>query len=402
MSIALRVRQALPPAPLYAATALLAALTACGGGGMGMAPASTTTDVMGSGSMGSASVNMSCMGMSMDMSMSCPAPTIAVVAPPGTVNRTVMLHAQVTMMQGDGMARVDFMVDGTRVGTTSGETFGVSWDSTTVNDGAHTLTATVSDSLGQTASASPVTIEVDNHPVFTVALSPAQIVPAPVSAGSGTARLSVDLGTGAVSGSVMLSGATATAVTLNAAFAGDSGLSLMSFSPGAGGNAWQVPAGAQLTAEQLTALLQGGLYLTASTAAHPGGELRGQITPTDVMVNFSVMSGAQEVPAVAISAAGVVATTVDTVANTLTVHVHATGVDDASAAGIDDGSAGSTGPQLAALAKDDSDPGHWSTQLAAVSSADIAAFKDGNWYVNVMTPADPQGAIRGQIELTGQ
>jgi hypothetical protein len=219
MSIALRTRQALPPTSLYTATALLAALTACGGGGMGMAPASTTTDVMGSGSMGSGAMSMSCMdmsmNMSMNMSMSCNAPTVTMVAPPGTVNRTVTLRAQVTMMHGDGMARVDFMVDGTRVGTASGETFGVSWDSTTVNDGAHTLTATVSDSLGQTASASPVTIAVDNHPVFTVALSPAQIVPVPVSAGSGAAHLSVDLGTGAVSGSVMLSGVTATAVTLN-------------------------------------------------------------------------------------------------------------------------------------------------------------------------------------------
>src|SRR5262249_35779748 len=158
------------------------------------------------------STNMSCMDMA--MSMSCSAPTIAMVTPPGTVNRTVTLRAQVTMMQGAGTARVDFMVDGTRVGTASGETFGVSWDSTTVNDGAHPLTATVSDGLGQTASASPVTIEVDNHPVFAVALSPAQFVPAPASAGSGRAQLSVDLGTGLVSGSVMLSGVTATALTL--------------------------------------------------------------------------------------------------------------------------------------------------------------------------------------------
>jgi CHRD domain/Bacterial Ig domain len=393
MSIVLRVRQALPAAPLCGITAL-AALAACGGGGMEMAPSSMSTGVMGSGSM-----NMSCSGM--DMGMSCPAPTIVIVVPAGTVSRTVTLRAQVTSMPGDAMTRVDFMIDGTRVGTTNGKAFGVSWDSTTVNDGAHTLSATVSDSLDQTASASPVTIEVDNHPVFTVALSSAQIIPAPASAGSGTAHLSVDLGTGAVSGTLTLSGVTATAVTLNEAFAGSSGPGLLSLSPGAGGNAWQVPAGALLTAEQVTALLQGALYLMASTAANPGGELRGQITPANVMVNFSVMSGTQEVPAVAINAAGVVATTVDTVANMLTVHVHATGVDDASAAAIDQGAAGVSGPQLAALTKDDIDPGHWSTQLSAVSAADIAAFKVSDWYVNVVTPADPQGAIRGQIELTG-
>jgi hypothetical protein len=405
MSIALRVRQALPAAPPCATAALLATvataatLAACGGGGgMGTAQMSSTTAAMGSGSMSSGSMGSSCMGMG--MSMSCPAPTIALVAPAGTVSRTVMLRAQVTVMAGDETTRVDFMVDGTRVGTTSGETFSVSWDSTTVSDGAHTLTATVSDGLGRTSSASPVTIEVDNHPTFTIALSPAQIVPAPASSGSGTAQLSVDLGTGAVSGSVMLSGVTATALTLNEAFAGNSGARLLSFGAEAGGK-WQLPEGARLTAEQVTSLLEGGLYVTASSAANPAGELRGQITPTNVMLIFSAMSGAQEVPAVAINAAGVVATTVDTVANTLTVHVRASGVDDASAASVDQGGGGATGPQLAPLTRDDVDAGHWSTELAAVTAEEITAFKASGWYVNVMTPADPQGAIRGQIELTG-
>ena len=399
MSIALRVRQALPAARLRAATALLATLAACGGEGMGTAPMSAATDVMGTGSMASGSMGTTCMGMG--MSMSCPAPTIAMMPPPGTVSRTVALRARVTVMQGDTVARVDFMVDGTRVGTTSSEIVSVSWDSTTVSDGTHTLTATVSDGLGQTSAASPVTIEVDNHPAFTIALSAAQIVPAPASMGSGTAHVTVSLGTGTLSGSVVLSGLTATAVTLNQAFAGDHGAVLVTLSPGGNGAGWDVPAGALLTAEQVTALLQGGLYLTAATAANPDGELRGQIAPTNVAVIFSVLNGAQEVPSVASNATGVAATTVDTVANTLTVHVHATGVDDASAAEVDAGAAGATGPQLAALNRDDLDPGHWSTQLVGVSAADIAALEANDGYVNVMTPADPLGAIRGQIEFTG-
>ena len=399
MSIAPRVREALPAARLRAATALLATLAACGGEGMGTAPMSAATDVMGTGSMDSGSMGTTCMGMG--MSMSCPAPTIAMMPPPGTVSRTVALRARVTVMQGDTVARVDFMVDGTRVGTTSSEIVSVSWDSTTVSDGTHTLTATVSDGLGQTSSASPVTIEVDNHPAFTIALSAAQIVPAPASMGSGTAHVTVSLGTGTLSGSVVLSGLTATAVTLNQAFAGEHGAVLVTLSPGGNGAGWDVPAGALLTAEQVTALLQGGLYLTAATAANPDGELRGQIAPTNVAVIFSVLNGAQEVPSVASNATGVAATTVDTVANTLTVHVHATGVDDASAAEVDDGAAGATGPQLAALNRDDLDPGHWSTQLVGVSAADIAALEANDGYVNVMTPADPHGAIRGQIEFTG-
>jgi len=36
--------------------------------------------------------------------------------------------------------------------------------------------------------------------------------------------------------------------------------------------------------------------------------------------------------------------------------------------------------------------------LVAVSAADMAAFEASHWYSNLLTPADPQGAIRGQIE----
>ena len=76
-----------------------------------------------------------------------------------------------------------------------------------------------------------MTLEVDNHPTFTVALSPAQIIPAPASAASGSAQLSVNLGNGTLGGSVALSGLTAAAVTLNEAFAGISAPRLMHFSP---------------------------------------------------------------------------------------------------------------------------------------------------------------------------
>jgi hypothetical protein len=400
VSNALRIRQALPATLALAASFLFASCG--GGGGMGMSPTSMAANAMGSGSMGNMGSNMSCMGMDMSMHMSCPAPTVALVAPVATVSRTVTLRAQVVVMQGDVVTRVDFMVDGARVGTASGSgPFGVSWDSTTVSDGAHTLTATVSDSLGQAATAPPVTIEVNNHPEFTVALSPAQIIPAPVSASTGTAHLSTNLASGALSGSVVLSGVRATAVTLNEAFAGNRGALLLALLPGAGTGEWDVPAGALLTAEQITALLQGGLYLTASSAANPGGELRGQITPANVTVIFSAMSGAQEVPRVAINASGVAATTVDTVAHTLSVHVHASGVDDAMAGEVADGAPGATGARLEALTRDDIDPGHWSTELAAVDDAAMAAFKASDWYVNVMTPADPEGALRGQIALTG-
>jgi CHRD domain/Bacterial Ig domain len=401
MSNTRRIEPALAVAPLWGAALLLAACGG-GGGGMGSTPTAVASNAMGSGSMG-----MSCMGSSMDTGsmdmngMSCPAPTVALASPPGIVSRTVTLSARVGVTEGDAVMRVDFLVDGARVGTATAAPFSVSWDSTTVGDGPHALTAMATDSFAQSVGAGPVTLQVDNHPTFAITLSAAQIVPAPASAASGSAHLSVDLGKGAVGGSVVLSGITATAVTLNQAFAGESGAQLIALEPGASSAQWNLPAGALLTAEEVTALLQGGLYVSVSSPANPAGELRGQITPANVMVTFSTLSGSQEVPAVAINATGVAAITVDTVANTLTVHLHASGVADAMAAELAEGAAGAIGKPLAALARDPADAGHWSAPLVTVGASDVDSFKASGWYLNVMTPADPDGAIRGQIEPGG-
>src|SRR5881392_1726308 len=74
---------------------------------------------------------------------------------------------------------------------------------------------------------------------------------------------------------------------------------------------WEVPADALLTAEQLTALSQGKLYVIATSAANPRGEIRGQIAPDTVAVPSSTMAPAAEARSVGPAAGGVVATTVD-------------------------------------------------------------------------------------------
>jgi hypothetical protein len=296
--------------------------------------------------------------------------------------------------------RIDFLVDGTNVGTATTTPYTVNWDTTGFMDGPHVLAAALTDSMGRMTSSPSVSVTVDNNPAFSVALSPAQVMPAPASGAAGSASLTAKLASGAVSGKVTVNGVTATAVTINEAFAGNSGGKLITLTAnGGGGGEWDVPAGALLTADQLTALLQGRLYVIATTAANPNGEIRGQITPANVTVVFSAMSAAQEVPPLASAATGVAATTVDSAANTVTVHVHATGADDAMAGDVDNGAAGATGARLAALAKDGVDMGHWSVELAPIAAADVANFNANKWYVNLATPADPNGAIRGQIEV---
>jgi hypothetical protein len=386
MAATLRIDKALTPASLFLTGAVAALLAACGGGGMGM----SSPTGMGMG--------MGCMPGMSGMSSSCMAPTVTMHSPGTTVHLTVTLAASASsMMMGDAVMRVDFLVDGTQVGSSMMPPYSVKWDTTTVGDGAHTLTASVMDSMDQTVTSAPVTVTVDNNPAFHVALAAAQIVPAPASSASGTATLSAKLASGALSGKVVLSGVSATALSINEAFAGNSGAALIHLTASGSAGEWDVPAGALLSAEQVTALLQGKLYVLAASAANPGGEIRGQITLPNVMVSFSDMSGMQEVPPVSIAATGVAATTVDSEAGTVSVHVHASGVADAMAGDLDSGAAGATGSKLAALAKDGVDPGHWSTELAPIKPDDLANFDASRWYVNVMTPAQPAGAIRGQI-----
>jgi hypothetical protein len=360
---------------LVAASALTAlALTACGGGYGG-----------GGGGGGGATCGGSY--------APCPLPTISLTAPAAnaTVSGTVALTATAAAAAMDGVtvARVDFFVDGTMVGTASTSPYTVNWDSTKVADGSHAVTAKVTDTVSGTATTPATMITVHNAAAAAVAMSPAQIFPAPRSSASGTASLMVKLETGAVQGKVQLNGVTATAVTINEGFAGASGAAALHLTPA--GGAWVVPAGALLTPEQVSAFKQGGLYVIAASAANPRGEVRGQIAPENVTVRFTDMAVSPEAAQLGISAAGVAATTVDRSANTLTIHVNSSGVDDALAAQVN------TGAKATELARDSVNMSHWSTQLAAISAEEVASFEAGRWQVSVATPAAEQGAIRAEI-----
>jgi hypothetical protein len=331
----------------------------------------------------------------------CPLPTIALTAPASgaTVSGTVMLtaNAAASTMNGLTVTRVDFMIDGTIVGTAMTSPYTVSWNSTTVAKGSHSLTAKVTDSVNGTATTPAIMINTTGMAVAAVAMTAAQIFPAPSSSASGMANITVKLESGATRGKVMLRGLTATAVTLNEGFAGATGPRVITLANGDAAGEWVVPANALLTAEQVTALQQGKLYVIATSAANPRGEVRGQIVPDNIVVTFSSLERTQALAAVGLAAGGVAATTVDTSANTLTIHVNSTGVDDAMAAQVADGAAGAAGAKLAELTKDSVNMGHWSTELAGISAADVVNFKAGRWQVSIATAVEPNGAILGQI-----
>lgn len=232
-----------------------------------------------------------------------------------------------------------------------------------------------------------------------VDLDAASVVGGGAVAGSASATLTVNLDDDTVSGTVTLDGVTATAVNLNQGFAGENGPVLIAFEE-ASATEWSVTDVA-FTQENLDALNAGALYLEVITDAEPGGALRGQFIVGEIKLYVTVLTGAQEVPPVTTTATATAATTVDPDTGALTIHVNAVGLDDAVAGHIHQALAGSNGPVLVELTQDPEDLGHWFAEDATLDADGLAALNAGALYVNLHTPANPPGELRGQIEPEG-
>jgi len=110
-----------------------------------------------------------------------------------------------------------------------------------------------------------------------VKLSGAQEVPAVTTSasGSGTITINDDM---TVQGSVTTNGVAGTAAHIHEAAAGKNGPVIIPLTK-SGDNLWSTPAGAKLTQAQYKAFKAGNLYLNVHSAAHKGGEIRGQLKP---------------------------------------------------------------------------------------------------------------------------
>jgi hypothetical protein len=99
-------------------------------------------------------------------------PAVTLTSPPegSTVRGTVV--AQAGAVDDRGVTQVQFAVDGTTIGNdpNGADGWSVSWDTSTVGDGSHTVTATATDTVGQTGSDSNgVTVDnVDEPPAVTL------------------------------------------------------------------------------------------------------------------------------------------------------------------------------------------------------------------------------------------
>lgn len=87
-------------------------------------------------------------------------PTVDLQVPSSPTNGTVSLSA--TSNDDIGVVQVSFFVDSTLIGTATTAPYEVSWDTTTVADGDHELTAEARDATGNVGRSVPQTVAVDN------------------------------------------------------------------------------------------------------------------------------------------------------------------------------------------------------------------------------------------------
>jgi hypothetical protein len=242
--------------------------------------------------------------------------------------------------------------------------------------------------------------------LFTANLTVAQEVPAPSFLPTGSGTVTLDPVTKVLTGSfITVNLANATLAHIHDGDVGVAGAVVVPLTQSAAGSAtWVVPASTVLTDPQILRLQAGGYYVNIHTTQNPSGEIRGQlvVSSTDPNVFTAALTVAQEVPAPTIAAGasptGSGSVTLDPATKVLTGSFTTVNVANATAAHIHDGDVGVAGAVVVPLTQSAAGSATWVVPANTVlTDAQIARLRAGGYYVNIHTPLNPGGEIRGQL-----
>lgn len=162
---------------------------------------------------------------------------------------------------------------------------------------------------------------------------------------------------------------------------------------------WRPSDPEPLTPTLIAELMAGNLYINLHTAAHPGGEIRGQVLPNAGTTFTAAFTGDQENPAVASPATGT--GTFEFTSAGLEFDITFQGLT-MTAAHFHAGATGANGGVVHAITPEFSGrtaSGTW-TPAEGLTPSLIDALFAGDLYVNIHTAANPGGEIRGQLQLS--
>jgi hypothetical protein len=158
-----------------------------------------------------------------------------------------------------------------------------------------------------------------------------------------------------------------------------------------------VITGNSLSDSVIAKFLNGMYYINVHTAAHPNGEIRGQIMlETETMLTAS-LNGLQVVPPVSTNGYGLAVFRLYQNLKEVIVQAKFIGLND-SIIGIslNNGALGTLGPEISVL-----DSGISGSDLFIELDPDtfISNLLSGNVYISVKTTGNPAGEIRGQVVM---
>jgi len=225
----------------------------------------------------------------------------------------------------------------------------------------------------------------------TVSMNGAQVVPAVIVPAFGTGGFTIDMGSGAIQGTVFTTNVSGTAAHIHEAAVGANGAVVVTLEDGGGGN-FRVPAGTMLTSSQLDSLKNGNLFVDVHTAANPNGEIRGQIGRT---VFFSTLTPGQETPPTTSTASGLGVFVFDPESGTMSGTVTTSGVVGvASHMHI-----GAIGSPAAVAIPFTGGPSNYTMPPTVLTADQITSLGKGLFYANVHSAANPNGEVRGQLYI---
>jgi CHRD domain len=256
------------------------------------------------------------------------------------------------------------------------------------------------DSGSSNSSPTPPAPPPPNTVDLTTELTALQVVGGGVPSGTATANLTVNVDDRSVTGSVTVTELDPTGITLKYGFAGEQGSEVIALemdSP----QQWLIPANTDLSETDFDRLNTGGIYVDVSTAANPGGALRGQLLLNNIEVYTVQLSALQQVPPITSDASAIGFVTFDSDTNNIIVHVNGVALDDANMAHVHQAIAGLNGPMLITLTQDPESISHWLAEDASLDADGLAALFAGKLYLNIHTPTNLGGEVRGQIVPSG-
>jgi hypothetical protein len=199
---------------------------------------------------------------------------------------------------------------------------------------------------------------------------------------------------------VAVSGVTASSVTINEGYAGETGPVVVTLIDGGGGT-WNVPIGTELESSDLFRLDAAGYYVSIQSSI---GELRGQILPQNWIAAVIDLDADSVVPASTSTGAAKAGLSLDAVTWRYRIRMTVSGVSDAMSAAVRNAIAGARGDVVISLEQSATDPNVWgSGDINNVNIDDrltpfgLELLASGALYLSLESAANMQGDLRGQI-----